>query len=153
MADIYLEELDKVLADSAQTKELPAPLSSILSPFIDLAALTGSSVTHQRIFTSLIEPLLTALKPQSSDTLPPSRKRQRLLNDTSYDHIVENACLERPKEEGKMERAQVRKALLRKMFDVASGPNVREANRRKMYAVWKVAIAEDDDGSRSDNQD
>lgn len=66
---------------------------------------------------------------------------------------MENACLERPKEEGKMERAQVRKALLRKMFDVASGPNVREANRRKMYAVWKVAIAEDDDGSRSDNQD
>lgn len=39
----------------------------------------------------------------------------------------------------------LRRALLARLFEVASAPETRDANRRKMYAFWKVAKAEDDD--------
>lgn len=37
------------------------------------------------------------------------------------------------------------------MFEIASGPDARESNRRKMYAVWKAAMADDDDDEVDEN--
>jgi len=39
------------------------------------------------------------------------------------------------------------------MFDVASAPDTREANRRKMYGVWKEAMAEDEEKQQNMDAD
>lgn len=147
-------ELDKALvSDSENTKPLPAPLLPLLCPFLDLASRTNSSVTYQRVFNEIFHPLFAALKPPSVEN-PELRikKRPRLDDEPGFEHVTENSCLEDPKKEGKAEKVQLRKALLRKMFDVASGPDARESNRRKMHAVWKAAMAEEDD-IEADEQD
>ena len=46
--------------------------------------------------------------------------------------------------------ADLRQALLREMFEVASEGGTRDSNRRKMYALFKAA-KEDEDDSGSDN--
>lgn len=156
LADIYLEELDKALASTAVggtsgsgEEPPPAPLLSLLVPFFQISARTISNVTYQRIQTSLLDPLLNALKPPSPANDPPSTKRPRLANDPAFLNIMINSCLKSPKEEGKVGQDQLRKSLLRELFDIASSPDARESNRRKMYAIWKDAMAEEDDTDRT----
>ncbi|KAG8703734.1 hypothetical protein FRC08_002661 [Ceratobasidium sp. 394] len=66
LADIYLEELDKVLEtiDSQPT----TPLTTLIEPFVNLAARTPNKITYERMQTALITPLLNALAARS--TLP-----------------------------------------------------------------------------------
>lgn len=156
LADIYLEELDKVLASTdvesssgSGEEPPPAPLLSLLVPFFQISARTISNVTYQRIQTSLLDPLFNSLKPPLPASDPPSKKRPRLSNDPAFLNVLANSCLESPKEEGKVDRNQLRKSLLRKLFDVASSTDARESNRRKMYAIWKDGMAEEDDTDRT----
>ncbi|KAI5121317.1 hypothetical protein M0805_003784 [Coniferiporia weirii] len=149
LADVYLTELDKSLAPSeleqTNASPLPAPLLPLLSPFFFLASRTYSDASYQRFYSEVFEPIFFALKPCPPSAGAPLKKRPRLLSKPSLDNIVANACLENPKEEGRVERTKARKALLRRMFDIASGADTRETNRRKMYAVWKAAMAEEDE--------
>ncbi|KZT08541.1 Nop52-domain-containing protein [Laetiporus sulphureus 93-53] len=146
LADIYLEELDKAYDNPPESSSLPAPLSTLLSPFFTLSARASTNVTYHRIESSLLDPLFAALKPLQADDEPPSRKRPRLTMPT-YSNLVANACLSDPASEGAIDRANLRKALLRRMFDVASEQDTRDANRRKMYALWKSNMEEDDSTS------
>ncbi|PSS29624.1 hypothetical protein PHLCEN_2v2772 [Hermanssonia centrifuga] len=144
LTDIYLEELDKALGSSS-SPILPAPLSTLITPFFALAALTTVNTTYKRVQDALLEPMFTALSPRQidhtkGDTRSPKRARVEVL----YEDIASNACLSDPKKEGAMEMGFVRKALLTYMFDVASKPETRDANRRKLYALWK-SMAEDAD--------
>ncbi|THH06725.1 hypothetical protein EW145_g3884 [Phellinidium pouzarii] len=156
LADVYLTELNRSLESSPHAGQagagpLPVPLFPLLSPFLYLASLTNSNVTYQRVYSEIIEPLFSALKPCPPPEAP-LNKRPRLLNKSSFDNIVANSCLENPEEEGKVESTKTRKALLRKMFDIASGPDARETNRRKMYAIWKAAMAEEDENVGDDEK-
>ena len=58
---------------------------------------------------------------------------------------MNNACVDDPKGEGKVEGSVLRKRLLRRVFEVASEPETRDSNRRKMYALWKDSVDEDED--------
>ncbi|KAI0720137.1 Nop52-domain-containing protein [Fomitopsis betulina] len=145
LADIYLEELEKVLGTSSESSPPPAPLSTLLDPFVALAARAPTKVTYERIESALLEPLFTALTPKPDDE-PPSRKKPRL--GPAYSNIVANACATDPKTEGAVERVKLRKILLRRIFDVASEEDTRDANRRKMYNLWKIHT-EDEDSSGS----
>ena len=58
LADIYLEELDKALARTEDA--LPAPLTTLLEPFLTLAARTINKKTYERLQSALLEPLLSA---------------------------------------------------------------------------------------------
>ena len=154
IADVYLEELDKALHTSLEedgsdaTKE-PSPTTPILSllvPFFQIMARTNTNITYQRIYTSVTEPVLAALRPlppSSSD--PPLKKRPRLTNESAPQNVVVNACVENPEVEGKVEKSLLRQAMLSKIFEVASDSDARDANRRKMYAIWKDAKAEEED--------
>ncbi|KAH9937374.1 Nop52-domain-containing protein [Fomitopsis serialis] len=144
LADIYLEELDRALGISPEPSPSPAPLSTLLNPFFILAARTPTKITYDRIQSVLFEPLFTALTPKPDDQ-PPSRKKPRLSTPT-YSNLIANACLSDPKAEGAVESEKLRKALLRRIFDVASGEDTRDANRRKMYNLWKSHM-EDEDSS------
>lgn len=135
LADIYLEELDKVLGSPPVDSSLPAPLSTLLAPFYTLAARTATTVTYQRIQSTLFEPIISSLSSRQ-DFDEPSRKRPR-LNTPTFPHLVRNACAINPAAEGALSNTAIRKVLLKQLFDVASEPDTRDANRRKMYAFWK----------------
>lgn len=81
----------------------------------------------------------------------PMRKRARL--EPNFQHVLDNSCISDPKE-GPVDHANLRRALLRRIFDVASEEGTRDSNRRKMYALFKAAKAEEDgDDSESDGDD
>jgi ribosomal RNA-processing protein 1 len=63
----------------------------------------------------------------------------------AYPNLIANACYKDPKMEGKMDGPLLRKMLVRSLFEVASQPETRDSNRRKMYALWKESNQDDDD--------
>lgn len=134
-----MEELNKILSNDA----LPAPLSTLLSPFFLLLARTPTSTTYKHIQCTLVGPILVALKPPSQGE-PRSRKRSR-LEPPQYDNIVGNACVSDPRTEGRVDGTVLRNALLRQMLEVASARETRDANRRKIYTIWKEEKGDDDD--------
>jgi len=143
ISDVYLEELDKALAAPSPA---PVPLTIILSPFFTLAARAQTKTTYNHIQETIFDPLLAALKvPQPKD---PNSKRPRLK--ASYTNLVSNLCVSHMKEGAVVDAAKVRKALLRRMFEVASEEGTRDSNRRKMYALFTTAREDEDDGG-SDN--
>ncbi|EDR15800.1 rRNA processing protein RRP1 [Laccaria bicolor S238N-H82] len=145
LADIYVEELDKVMG-RADSHPLPAPLGTLIDPFIMFSARTPSSVTYDRINSALFEPLLSALSPPSSNDRPPSAKRIKLDTDpATFPHLLKNSCFKNPKLEGNIAGVELNKNLLRRVFEVASRPETRDSNRRKMYALWKEGIDDKDD--------
>ncbi|EMD41841.1 hypothetical protein CERSUDRAFT_42980 [Gelatoporia subvermispora B] len=151
LADIYLEELDKAFANAPVDSPLPAPLSALLSPFFTLTARTPVNITYQRIQSSLLGPIFGALSPPR-ETDEPIRKRPR-LSTLEYPHLLPNACAEDPKTEGALDRASLKKVLLKKVFDVASEQDTRDANRRKLYALWKEHTEDEDSGGdQSDDE-
>ncbi|KAF7303239.1 rRNA processing protein [Mycena kentingensis (nom. inval.)] len=140
LADIYLQELNKALA-SSDPAPLPAPLLTVLSPFIHLIAQTPTSITYKRIQGEVFVPLFEALAPPEEDA-PPTKKRRLDSDDSAaqtnqnYPALVANACYDDP-ESGPMGREELREKLLRRIFDVASEPETRDSSRRKMYAFFK----------------
>lgn len=142
IADIYPEELDKALGSTPSPP--PAPLASLLDPFFSLAAQASTSVAYKRIQSALFDPVLNDLAPAGrSDDGEPKTKRIRLSTESSYPHIVSNSCYSDPTTEGHVEGAVLKKKLLRRIFEVASQPDTRDSNRRKMYALWKETYDED----------
>ncbi|CAA7265915.1 unnamed protein product [Cyclocybe aegerita] len=140
IADIYMEELEKALGSTPDA--LPAPLGILLDPFVVLAARTPAKVTYNRLQSALFEPLLDALSSENSED-EPKAKRIRLSDGPSYPHLLAGACLEDPEQEGRVERIALKKHLLRRMFEMASQPETKDSNRRKMYALWKESYEED----------
>lgn len=146
LSDIYLEELDKAMSDSAS--QLPTPLSTILTPFFALAARTPNTTTYQRVQSEIFSPLFASLSPPDPQEDEPPSKRARIGPATSYSNLVSNACFDSPKE-GKMDGSVLQKRLLRRVFQEASEPETRDANRRKMYALWRDGADEGDDRDES----
>ncbi|PIL31428.1 hypothetical protein GSI_06129 [Ganoderma sinense ZZ0214-1] len=147
LADIYLEELDKALGSSPVDAPLPAPLSTLLAPFLALSARTSTAITLQRIQSALLEPLVTALSTRHESN-EPSRKRRR-LSTREYSNLAVNACETDPSKEGTISPSVLRKAVFKQVFEVASEPDTRDANRRKLYAFWKEHMEEEEEGSNS----
>jgi ribosomal RNA-processing protein 1 len=137
LSEIYLEELDKALSSSESPP--PAPLSTLLSPFIVLAARTPTNTTYKHIQSSLFVPLQNSLKSSSG---PPSRKRAR--TSSNYSELLANTCICSSESEGAQDADTVRKSILQKIFDVASETETRDANRRRMYAFYKDAGDDED---------
>ena len=150
LSDIYLEELDKAMATTSE-KTLPAPLNSLLKPFVSLMALTSSSVTYKRVQSSLLEPLLEALTPPPPSTSDePNAKRIR-REPNSYTAVISNACFEHPETSGALDRVALKKKLLRTVFEVASRPDTKDSSRRKMYAMWNEGGEDEDEEERRSN--
>lgn len=108
-----------------------------------MAAQTPTSTTYKRIQSALFEPLLNALVPETDIEDNPSKAKRIRLSCDTLACLKSNACLEDPGLDGHMEGAILKKKLLRRMFEIASQPETRDSNRRKMYALWKEG-GEDD---------
>jgi ribosomal RNA-processing protein 1 len=144
LSDIYLEELNKASPSDGAN---PVPLSIILQPFITLAARTPTKTTYHRIQSALIDPLLAELQLVSSPRDPPNNKRQKL----EYADLLSNACTSNPAKEGVLQRSQLRTALLRQIFEIASEQETKDANRRRLYAVWKANSMDGDENVDSED--
>lgn len=148
LADIYLEELDKVLAwdsDAGDPCPPPAPIDTLISPFLTLLARTPSSHTFERVVSAVLEPLIQSLTPSGSDE-PPSKKRRRLLgNEISF--VADNS---RASDLLTTDKPSLRRVLLKQVFSVAGEEDTRDSNRRRLYKFWKSNF--DDDESAQDNE-
>ncbi|KAJ7925952.1 nucleolar protein,Nop52-domain-containing protein [Mycena leptocephala] len=139
LSDIFIEELEKALVSVPEPETiLPAPLSTLLTPFFLLAARTPISTTYKRVQSEVFTPLFSALDQ------PPAQKRMRLDPEVQqqYPSLASNACFDAPLE-GKIEGAILRKKLLRRIFEIASEPDTRDSSRRKMYALFKENTEDD----------
>jgi ribosomal RNA-processing protein 1 len=152
LADIYIEELDKMLKPRVEEEEqgsvAPAPLMMLLSPFLGLAACTTSKHTYDRIVSAVLDPLLEAFSTRSDE--PPSQKRRR-LSGNNYHALVQFSCLTNA--EGILDKEALRKALLRSVFDVASEQETRDSNRRRLYAFWREHMEDEDEHSSDKSVD
>ena len=97
--------------------------------------------------------LTRPLSPHDDDR--PRRKRARIEPPVlPYAALIKDACLtvgaaQEAGEEGADEENtapkplspdELRKGLLRTMFDIASGEETKESSRKRMYRAWKDAI-------------
>lgn len=146
LADIYLEELDKALRSSDPAP--PAPLTTLLEPFLTLAARTMNKTTYERLQSALFEPALAALSPaapQEEEDADEGRSRKRAkLSEPEFAHVASNSCVDDPKA-GALPPLAVKKALLKRIFDVAGEETTRDVDRRKLYALWKRHADDDED--------
>ncbi len=89
---------------------------------------------YQRIQSALLNPLLSALSDQDLPDDEPPSKRAR-LGENDFPTLVSNACLEKPKTEGCVERTELKKKLIRALLDIAESSDARDSNRRKLHAL------------------
>jgi ribosomal RNA-processing protein 1 len=141
LTEIWLAELDK--ASAAATAQNPVPLKLVLETFLSLAAKTPNKATYQQIQANFIEPLLSALSPPSDSDELPKPKRPKTSHAEDYPHLLANCSLV-PSDES-LDKGQLRKGILEYIFEVASQEDTKDSNRRKLYAICKANIDEDDD--------
>ncbi len=144
LADIYLEELDKVLTWDSEAGEPcppPVPIDTLVSPFLTLLARTPSSHTFERVMSAVLDPLIQSLTPPGSDE-PPSKKRRRLLGNEML-FVADNS---RASDLSTADKSSLRRILLKQVFSVASEEDTRDSNRRRLYKFWKSNL-DDDEGA------
>jgi ribosomal RNA-processing protein 1 len=145
LCDIYLEELDKVLASALDEDAAPqnTPIARLLDPFLTLAARTSTNPTLQRVISAVLEPLVQSLaQPQYVES--PGHKRRHLL-EQDLSVLVEHACLLDPATEKTAGKNALHRGVVRLVFDTASQAESRDSNRRKLYAFWKQHAGDLDD--------
>ena len=143
LADIYLEELDKVLTWDSEAGEPcppPVPVDTLISPFLTLLARTPSNHTFERVMSAVLEPLIHSLTPPGADE-PPTKKRRRLGNEMTF--VADNS---RTSNLPTTDKSSLRRVLLKLVFSVASDENTRDSNRRRLYKFWKSNL-DDDEGT------
>jgi ribosomal RNA-processing protein 1 len=65
---------------------------------------------------------------------------------TPLDQLLDRVALDGGIDQGRPTRQQVRKSIFQTFFDMgATGPETTEANRRRLYAVWRLGSEDDDD--------
>lgn len=183
LADIYLEELEKALEASSADfadKTPPAPLMTLIQPFLAIAAHTPNKTTYKHVQSAVFEPLfedlhiaaapgpsalivdVTAASDRDdegdADGEGRDRKRARLAEQgLSFERICHHCMLDERDSDAESragppeaeEPGSLRRMLLKRLFEVASAPGTRDANRRKMYAFWKLAREDDEDEDES----
>lgn len=118
------------------------PLVHLLHPHTIVLARTPTATVHTRILSALYTPLLNALA-LASDADRPAKKAR--TDEPVYPHIIMGSCVG---EQGKEERAspaELRKGLLDVLFRAAADPLANEADRRKIYKVWREEGGDDED--------
>ncbi len=148
-------------------------MPKVIEPFILLVSESSNNASVKRIQAALIEPLLSSLLIASSSAQglasgpDPTRKRLKVVGDADgradnnedepedsevdtgmplyfvarrsrgTSDVNESSDASSPKD--------VFEAVLKVIFDIASRDTSRDANRRKLYAVWKSTKEDMDD--------
>ena len=132
-------------------KSKNAPLVQLISPFVTLAARAPSSPTYGRIESVIFEPLLASLTSGADGKPGSKRPRITAASPPSYPNIALKCS---PPNSGSSRGGgatpsqpttpeDLRQAVLKKIFEVASQEETRDSNRRKLYAIWKARIEDE----------
>jgi ribosomal RNA-processing protein 1 len=153
LSDIYLEELNKILADQPADAYAP-PLPFLLVPFFTILSRTPTKMAYNHVQSAVLKPLfdgLSAVLDSPSDLAEeldgdeaPPRKRPRLDADADLANVCTRSALVRHSPRA-AEPKTLHKALLKQVLDIASAEGTRDANRRRLYEFWKAARTDDDD--------
>lgn len=85
-------------------------------------------MTYKHVQSTIFEPLLDAFNPNSSE----------------FDALIQHACLSDPESEGNLEPPALRVGVSKRLFDIGSREDTRDANRRRMYKLWRAYDENDD---------
>lgn len=111
-----------------------------------LASKTSNNITYDRLQSSLFDPLIEALKaPQDDESLDPrpAKRLRTLAPDLTF--LCQHATYTSTEEPAEpMPPPELRKALLRNIFERASHEDSRVSNRKKMYQIWRNAMEEEE---------
>jgi ribosomal RNA-processing protein 1 len=120
----------------------------LLQPFITLLARTRTPQQYTRLQTTLFQPLLTSLSTASPSLTPlePPTKRAKVVTDTPmYAHLMMGCCVGQKGVEGRVKPDELRRELLKRLFDAGSDVAATESGRRKIYALWREEGGDDDE--------
>lgn len=154
MSDIWLDELDKVLAEETDAS---APLADILDPFIRLLTCTPNPASPKRLQEAMFDPLVETLS-LTIEEAEPSRKKRKTSDQQAtdaqdqgrYPHIARH-CVAEAGATDVASRQELLNSVLKRMIKLASLDNsqgVKDANRRRVYNFvreWGGVDDEDDD--------
>ena len=147
MCDCFLSSLAAVLAETPSDQ--PLPILLILEPYIDALCAVPLKTTYNMIFEAIFTPLLDACDALAVDTetAPPVKKRKLQVVGEDEHAPQEHAggepsdiILAAPlcaSDGSTLEAKAVGKAILAAIFAAAARPETVDANRRRMYAVFR----------------
>lgn len=100
--------------------------------------------------TALFTPLLDALSARSSVnyTTESSPQRKRKRSSETYPNLVDSVCTPASGQDGTasaqagVNARDVAKNVVKAIFETAGQEETKDANRRKMYALWKRGMEE-----------
>lgn len=159
LSDVYLEELNKVLSSDEQSPT-PAPILKVLEPFFTLLAQTSNNAGYTRIQDAFFQPLLGSLRHANTEKRP--AKRARIEPETKNGleikeepfplfSITQNSITASTTAENDMSDLpapslprDVEKAVRAMLFTTAGQKSTRDANRRKMFKLWRTGEQEDE---------
>ena len=87
--------------------------------------------------STLFSPLLDALSLASPSIDDDERPRKRLKNQPIFAHLVMGCCLGDAGSEARATSDELRRDVLRSMFEAAADETAGETNRRKIYKLWR----------------
>ncbi|WWC95579.1 hypothetical protein V866_002444 [Kwoniella sp. B9012] len=157
IADIYLDELNKALALPEVDSQPACPLTAVLEPDIILLTRTSTSTVHTRLMSSVFSPLLESLTLASpslslqQDAERPTKKSKK--EEPMFAHIVMHSCVGQEGQTDRSSARELKKGLLKRMFEAAANEKATESNRRKVYQVWREEGGDDDDDDDEDEED
>jgi hypothetical protein len=141
------------------------PLVRLIQPYLRALAVSTTKATHERIYDAALKPLVNVLlRPADGEYDDVSKggrrkKRRKVAGDgrngfrreeeedegtslteaerQAVDALLNSVVIEGI--EGKPTREQIKKAVFKAFFDMgATGEQTTEANRRRLYAVWRL---------------
>ena len=72
------------------------------------------------------------------------------FSEPSYDNVLHNSCADAPKS-GPLSQPNLKRSVLKRIFETASQEKTRDANRRKLYAFVKANSEDDEDDDVGDS--
>lgn len=130
VSDVLLDELDRV----ASGDDGKVPLVPLLMPFVELAAKSTSRAVHERVMSSVIEPVLDECG--RIEQAATSHKRQRVEVEARFPSLI--ASMEDVDGDAETTAGRVRYHLLYTLFKVAGGEDTYTPSRRRLYALWQA---------------
>ncbi|EJD52593.1 Nop52-domain-containing protein [Auricularia subglabra TFB-10046 SS5] len=158
LSDIWLEELEKAM-NNAEPSPPPAPLGVLLEPFISLAALTNNARTHERVVNSVFKSLFGAIKAAAKAPAPEDDGGERRAKRARLDEAARAALSPKyptllahtrvsaaaaGEDAAPLNLGDLRKCAIALLFERASKEETRDSNRRKLYALWKEEMDDDE---------
>lgn len=111
--------------------------------------------------TALVTPLLDALAARSSasDANESGSQRKRKRSAEAYPNLIDSACASPPRtndaesNQTGTKAQNVAKSVVKAIFETAGQGETKDANRRKMYALWKRRMEDYEGETQSGDAD